>query len=142
MTDHDAGPAPTTIDVPEALANDDAVHPEDEALPVSVRLGRIEERQSELAGQIEGIAAMIEQGHLQIGRTLDTLRRDLVGEGKATAARSSFETVLPTLASLEAMRVALDPDEDERMLAQVAALASSLGTLVHRLGFEAFQPAV
>jgi molecular chaperone GrpE (heat shock protein) len=106
------------------------------------RLAAVEQRQVELLARLDEVSRLIQETTAAQARALDALRRDLLGERSALAARATFTAVVPVLDSLRTMRQGLDPSRDELAYAQTTALSSSLSGLLQTLGFRPFEPAV
>src|SRR5262245_1717044 len=86
----------------------------EDMLHVMERLAGIDQAQAAVKARLEEVQRAVREMSLSHGRGLDALRRELVGERKALAARSAFDAVVSALDSSRRMRHAIDPQVDER----------------------------
>lgn len=123
-------PTPDLAEAIEEIAED--------TLHLMERVGTVDARLSGLAEQVGRIAHLLEERLTADARAVDQLRRDLLGERRAQSARHSFDTVVPAIDALDAMRGGLDPAADERTRVQLAGVLGVLRGLLQRLGFVEF----
>lgn len=130
----DSGSGPTLP--PEAAAGIDELA--EDMVELLRRLKDLERAGAELGARLERIEEQVVAGGQEIGRTVDALRRDLIEERRAMTSRHAFDAVCPVLDSLRATRDSLPDGVDEVVRDQLAAVISTLSTLLQGLGFARF----
>ena len=99
----------------------------------------IERTQRDLSLRLEQVETILRDTARQYAREVDTLRRELLGERKALSALSVFNSVLPMLDSLRAMRARLPKMKNSPVRQQLDALIQTLNTTLRSLGFTEFE---
>src|SRR5262245_27807203 len=90
---HPAGPAAP----PAAVAAGHLQELAEDMVDLLRRAKGIEAAQAETVSRLDRLEQAVREGLLQQARETDRLRRDLLDEHKALAARAAFEAVLPAL---------------------------------------------
>ena len=103
----------------------------EDMLDLLTRVRKIENGQLEMQSRLEHVAR-------SQAMAVDALRNDLLGERKAFVGRSAFSAIMTAIDSFKTMSAGLDPTEDQRTIAQLTAVVSSLTTVVQSLGFFEF----
>ena len=106
------------------------------------RVAALEQSNAEQAGRIDHVAQLVRETHVNLGRSIDTLRRDLLEERKALVNRAAVEAVTSGIVPLRIMLRSLNPEADARLLGQLGAVLGSLGGVLQTLGVREFEPAV
>lgn len=113
----------------------------DDLLPIMENLKALQLAMQHLNARLDKLEQAQQAGSFQIGKDLDSIRRELLSERKAFATRNTFNALLPTLDSLQQMHRGLEDGENESMRAQVYGIVTTLRNLVQGLGFAEFKPA-
>lgn len=143
-------PAAATAPAPAARASEPVADPTSEALgeladdmlDLLKRVKGIEAVQADLVARLERIETATRDGTKQVARETDNLRRDLLGEHSALAARAVAEAVFPVLDKLRPMRAAVNPRRDTALANQLDAVLEILNSMLRAFGFTVYEPAV
>ena len=135
-------PVVTPVQQPDARHTEGAGLSEEIAedmLELLRSVNAIERMQREVVQRLDQVETTLRDTARQYAREVDTLRRDLLGERKALSALSVFNSVLPMLDSLRAMRANLPRRKNTPVGQQLDALIQTLGTTLRSLGFVEFE---
>ena len=108
-------------------------------LLVMRRLKEIEQRQSAILDLVTELKDGNANISKSVGRELDGMRRELLGDRKHLAITSVTNELLPTIDRLRTMRGSLDVLQDDRMVSQLDAVLESLSSSLRRLNCEEFE---
>jgi molecular chaperone GrpE len=113
----------------------------EDLLAITEGLKGVQTALQELALRVEHVYQIQQNASFQVGKELDAMRRELLGDRKALAARGTFNAILPTLGTLVEMQRGLQGEEHEQIRAQIHGIICSLRNLIQSLGFSEFSPA-
>ena len=114
----------------------------DDMLDLLKRVKGLEALQTDIVARLERIVTTARDGTRNIARETDSIRRDLLGEHSALAARAVAEAVFPVLDKLRPMRAAVNPRREPALANQLDAVLEILNGMLRALGFTVYEPAV
>jgi molecular chaperone GrpE len=103
------------------------------------RAQALESTNAEILARMDRFDQALNDVRRHFVQELGTLRRDLLGERKALVALSTFQAVVPTLDSLQTMRVHPSVRKAKQVRTQVEALIGAMTTVLRSLGIEEFK---
>jgi molecular chaperone GrpE (heat shock protein) len=108
----------------------------DDMLDLIKRISAMEQVQHLTMARLDELAAAQAQGSHQHARQLHAMHQELLSERRALTAQSTLQAILPSLDGLRVMRAGLDPELDDRTIAQLDAISISLASSIQALGFQ------
>lgn len=134
------GSAPPAVPQPDGTA-EQLSELADDMLDLLRRVTGLEGGQVEVLARLDRIEQSARSGFRDQVRETDQLRRDLLGEHRALAARVTVEAIFPVLDKLHPMRAVITPRKNEALANQLDAILEILGGLIRALGYTPFAPA-
>jgi len=110
----------------------------DDMLNLMRRMNKVEGGQQAIIAQMAQQQEASAESARTIAREVDTLRRDVVGDRKHTAATSVLNELIPLINRFETMYEHLDEDADSRIRSQIEGVLDTLSASLRRLGCEEF----
>lgn len=101
----------------------------------------LEINQAAVIQQMQELSRINQEQLRQHAYDMDKLRKDLLSERKALAARSTFNAILPNLDSLLILRAELPGGESNPAFLMLDAVISSLVTITQTLGIQEYESA-
>jgi molecular chaperone GrpE (heat shock protein) len=114
----------------------------DDMLHLLERVAALEQRLAEQTARIEQVGQLVGEAHLNLGRSIEVLRRELLEERKAIVNGAAVQAITSGIVPLRTVARTLDPTTDAGVLGQVAAVLGSLGGMLQTLGIREFEPVV
>ncbi len=114
----------------------------DDMLDLLRRVKGLEATQADVIARLERIETTARDGARMQARETDNIRRELLGEHSALAARATAEAVFPVLDKLRPMRAAINPRKNEVLANQLDAVLEILAGMLRAFGFVPFEPAL